>query len=81
MVRAKFKVTAVASDANNPDAGGAVRLEPVTGGSAENEQFFRYTPGGGIDLNTVNSAALAQFQQGEEYYVDFTHVPRVAPAA
>ncbi|WP_437227516.1 hypothetical protein SH661x_000396 [Planctomicrobium sp. SH661] len=63
-VRAKFKV--ISRD------GGNIRLNPVINGSAENEQFFRYTPGGSIDIQTLHDAAAEQFVEGKEYYVDFT---------
>jgi hypothetical protein len=65
MVRAKFKCSGKTDD-------GQVELQPVTSGSAENEQFYKWTPGGQIRLSTVNEAALAEFEVGKEYYVDFT---------
>jgi hypothetical protein len=47
----------------------------VTGGSKENEEFFRYSPWGKIDMGTVNAAAARQFEIGDEFYVDFTKAP------
>lgn len=67
-VRAKFKVESV----TNRASGSEIRLEPVTIGSEENAAFYRYTPGGKIELNTVNADAAKQFIPGKEYYVDFT---------
>ena len=64
MVRAKFKVTMIED--------GNVSLEVVIDGSEENEKFFDLTPSGQINIGTVNTAALAQFEEGAEYYVDFT---------
>lgn len=64
-VRAKFKVE------TKDEADNSVRLRAVTADSAENKQFFQATPSGTIELQTVNPAALAQFEQGAEYYVDF----------
>lgn len=49
-----------------------VYLHPVYSGSDENKQFFEATPGGQVSLNILNESALAQFEQGKEYYVDFT---------
>lgn len=69
MVRAKFKVTGKTEQA---DGGGTVNLWPVTTGSPENEEFYRYTPGGSIMLSTINGAAFEQFEVDKEYYVDFT---------
>ncbi len=49
-----------------------VYLYPVYSGSEENKKFFASIPGGNLNLNVLNDAALAQFEQGKEYYVDFT---------
>lgn len=40
--------------------------------SHENSRFWAYTPGGSIELNTVNAEAVAQFDLGKEFYIDFT---------
>jgi hypothetical protein len=50
---------------------GQIELSPVTSGSKENEQFYKYTPGGAVSLSTVNEAAAAYFEPGKEYYVRF----------
>jgi hypothetical protein len=49
-----------------------ITLIAVTSGSKENEEFYVNTPGGTITLNTVNVDAAKQFEQGAEYYIDFT---------
>jgi hypothetical protein len=49
-----------------------INLSPVTGGSEENDRFFASTPTGTITLTTVNMEAAKQFENGKEYYVDFT---------
>ncbi len=67
-VRAKFKVESVLQTQN----GHSVQLQPVTTGSEENKTFYKYTPGGKIELSTVNVAAAEQFVPGKEFYVDFT---------
>jgi len=51
---------------------GTVKLSPVTDGSAENKAFYEATPGGIIELGTVNEEALKQFNIGDEFYIDFT---------
>jgi hypothetical protein len=65
MVRAKL--TCVCNDEQQ-----GVVLRPVVDGSEENKQFFKYTPGGQVQLNVLNEAASAQFEVGKEYYADFT---------
>lgn len=69
MVRAKFKVISV-----EPTSEGCatIKLSPVIGGSAENDEFYKWTPSGSIELGTVNAAAAAQFAEGKEFFVDFT---------
>ncbi len=67
-VRAKFKVEAVTHNVS----GASITLFPVTGESTENKEFYKYTPGGKIELATVNKAAAEQFIPGKEFYVDFT---------
>ena len=68
-VRAKMKCEVV-EPTGASDGGGTVRLSPVINGSAENEQFYKYTPGGNLILSTINQAAFDQFEVGKEYYVD-----------
>ncbi|AYP28994.1 hypothetical protein AS1_14 [Marinobacter phage AS1] len=69
-VRAKFKVETVTQD----ESGSRVSLTPVTGGSKENEKFFRFTPFGSIEMGTINKEVAKQFVPGDEFYVDFTKV-------
>jgi hypothetical protein len=67
-VRAKFQCDSVETVVN----GGTVKLHPVTSGSKENEQFFKYTPSGSLVMGIVNLEALKQFEPGKSYYLDFT---------
>lgn len=69
-VRAKFKC-----EKCSPENGGdypTIRLSAVINGSNENEEFFRYTPSGTITLGLANVETAKHFQEGQEYYVDFT---------
>lgn len=68
-VRAKFKVTAITEV-----SGGAkeIKLYPVTSGSDENKEFFKYTPSGEIRLGVLNESASNQFAIDEEFLIDFT---------
>lgn len=70
MVRAKFKVTSIEKQPENDH--GTVKLSPVIGGSSENDEFYRWTPSGSIELSTINETALAQFEEGKEFFVGFT---------
>jgi hypothetical protein len=69
-VRAKMRCVSVEPSVDG--VGGTVRLEPVIGGSPENDQFYKYTPGGGVSLSTINQAAIEQFELYKEFYVDIT---------
>ena len=46
-------------------------LNPVTGGSPENDAFFANTPSGEIKLGTINAAAAAEFELNGEYLITF----------
>lgn len=72
MVRAKFKVDSIQPGNITDSEGKSITLSPVISGSKENEDFYRWTPGGQILLSTINEAAAAQFEVGKEFYVDFT---------
>jgi hypothetical protein len=61
--------------------GQSVHFSPVYSGSEENKKFFQATPGGQISFYTVNESALEQFEQGKEYYVDFTPAEQKAASA
>jgi len=69
MVRAKFRVVEISQISAD---GMKLRLTAVTSGSPENEEFFKYTPSGSIDIGTVNAEAAKEFEFGKEFYVDFT---------
>lgn len=69
-VRAKFKVESITQTTN----GHSVALTPVTGGSPENEQFFKWTPYGKIEMGVISAETAAKFQPGQQVYVDFTPV-------
>ncbi len=38
----------------------------------ENSKFWKASPSGELRLGTVNPEAVAQFELGKEYYVDFS---------
>jgi hypothetical protein len=74
-VRAKFVCRSITQQQHWDRSKGnlhAVKLEPVTSGSKENEAFYAATPCGAIELSTLNAEAGQQFELGQEYYIDFT---------
>lgn len=74
-VRAKFKVSERSTRLRwdgKPGEIGTVKMSPVTSGSEENKSFYEATPGGSLELSTVNQEALEFFKLGKEFYLDFT---------
>lgn len=76
-VLAKFTVESITHYITS----GEVFLKPVTGGSQENEDFWKYTPAGEIRLHIDNPAAMAVFKPGMCFYVSFMPAPVEEPAA
>lgn len=68
-VRAKFKCMSVTESEGGLKS---ASLQPVTGGSPENANFFKWTPSGQIQLGTINPEAAKLFVPGREFFVDFT---------
>lgn len=70
-VRAKFLCTGIE---NHPEYKNKnVSLSPVLTGSEENKSFSKYTPAGSINLVISDETeAVNSFEEGKEYYVDFT---------
>ena len=78
MVRAKFKVINVEPLLQTTgETCYNITLIPVTSGSPENLNFYKWTPGWSILLSTVNGEAGRQFNVGDEFYVDFTDAMEV----
>lgn len=69
-VRAKF----VVESRKETVSGYELHLRAVTSGSAENVEFFKWTPNATVTLGTVNADAAAQFTPGVALYVDFIPV-------
>jgi len=71
-VRAKFIVDSVTITGKGEDRGYSIVMRPVVGTSEENKSFYKWTPGGSLQLSTINLKAGEQFEPGKEYYLDFT---------
>lgn len=67
-VRAKFHV--VEKSKNTWCEG--IKLEPVTSGSPENDEFYKTTPSGVLHIQTKNEEAASMFEVGKQYYIDIT---------
>lgn len=54
-----------------------VKFSPVTGnsGSDEDKEFYRYSPSGTLEFNTINKHAADSFEFGRSYYLDITEAP------
>lgn len=75
MVRAKFKVESKVDNViDETKEGKKITLRPVydSNPESENGKFFKLTPGGVVELSTVNEEAAAQFEVGDEFFIDFT---------
>ena len=53
---------------------GTVKLGPVVPdandpAAAEMKAFYAATPGGSLDIATINEAALREFEVGRDYYI------------
>lgn len=69
-LRAKFQVTTITHYEN----GSEVKMLPVTRGSPENEEFFKWTPSGEIKIGLIKKEQAEVFQPGREFYIDMTPV-------
>jgi hypothetical protein len=68
-MRCKMTVQTVSRD---NDGGASIVLLPVTSGSDENKQFWKYTPSGRLELQVLNHSAVEGVAEGQSYYVDLT---------
>lgn len=71
-VRAKFWVTGINHRHIGDDSAvnAEVTLEPVYDDA--NKDWSKWTPSGKITMSITNPNAIAQFELGDEYFVDFT---------
>lgn len=71
-IRAKFSCWEVKTD----EYGEHIHLEAVYGkdekDNEENNQFAESTPTGRLDMQISNPGAMGFFEEGGEYYLDFT---------
>jgi hypothetical protein len=74
-VRAKFQL--VSETANAGTKAKSLVFQPRYDTSIpEDQRFATATPSGELKMYVDNPAALAQFELGQQYYIDFTPVPK-----
>lgn len=69
-VKAKFRVHFIQKAED--DSHRVVHLSAVTADKAGNEDWSKYTPAGDIRMHITNPTAFEQFEQGGEYFVEFS---------
>lgn len=74
-VRAKFRCTSVLSPAWKDAAGRQVNFMAVYGDGTGNESWSEATPSAQLSMYITNPQAYEQFEEGKDYYLDFTPVP------
>ncbi|MCW2095340.1 hypothetical protein [Lelliottia nimipressuralis] len=67
-VRAKFFCQTIQKAED--DSYRTIHMSPVTADIEENKAWSKYTPGGQLTMHVWNPAALKQFEQGKEYFID-----------
>jgi hypothetical protein len=75
MVRAKFKLTSITEH----DGYGAKTLKFTVQydmSIPEDVRFAKATPCGTLEMYVDNPVALERLKLGEQYYLDFTEVPK-----
>ncbi|MES2524025.1 MAG: hypothetical protein V4617_15065 [Gemmatimonadota bacterium] len=57
----------------HPNGDCSLSATPVMGQEGDNADYSKYTPGGKVELYiNAGTKAVEFFEQGKEYYVDFT---------
>jgi len=70
-VRAKFVCNGIQDNPQYENK--TVSFTPVISGSEENKSFSKYTPAGSVSLSiSYETEAVNFFEEGKEYYLDFT---------
>lgn len=77
MVRAKFKLIEIRESKWHKDSPASKTLKFSTqydNTIPEDQRFQKATPSGNCEMQIDNPAAVAQFELGADYYVDFSPV-------
>lgn len=71
IVRAKFRCVATNKSDYGAGPQDTVILQPVTSGQG-NESWSKWTPAGKLEMTITNPEAVAKFELGKSYFLDFT---------
>lgn len=77
MIRCKMVCSSVTKSGTEPNRVERVRLDAVSGGSAENAAWSRFTPSGSLEFSITNLPAQGKIEPGAEYFIDITPAPAV----
>lgn len=67
-MRAKFKLDTM----DKHDDYCNVTMHAITEQDGDNEEFWKYTPAGQLQMTITNPAAYDKLELGQTYYLDFT---------
>lgn len=73
-VRAKFQVQSIKETMWNRQSREVVLSPVCDDGIPEHQRYAKYTPSGMVTIVIDNPLAVAQFELGKYYYVDFNKV-------
>ena len=71
-VRAKFQCVEIKHMFGNPDGSAEIRMIPVYGNGEANKEWSKWTPSGELKMLITNPEAIAAFDLGGEYFLDFS---------
>ena len=74
MVRGKFQLTNITHNHWNAESKTLRFMTIYDASIEEDKKFAKATPTGTIEMQVDNPAALAKFEIGKYYYVDFTPI-------
>jgi hypothetical protein len=72
-VRCKFVCNHISENGEGENKTKDFYFSPVTGGSDENRQFWKWTPSGELKFQCLNPSV--NFEKGKTYYLDITEAP------
>lgn len=74
VTRCKFTCTSKTIQGAGENQSVSFAFSPVTTGSEENKEFWKWTPGGKLEFNCLNKNV--DFEIGQDYYLDISLAPK-----